>query len=830
MTNPNEAEPGGPAALLRAREPFPSGTLAASMTEMAQRVRDFDWGATPLGPLAQWSRPLHQIVDVILASGFPMAVRWGPELVGIYNDAYAPILGDKHPTVLGRPAREVWSEIYDELGPLYESILKGERPGFFEEDHLWRITRHGGVPEDARFTISYSPIPDSTSPNRIGGVLVTCVETTARVHSEQTLKKLNDRLEDEIAQRIRERDRIWQVTDDLLGVATFDGRFISVNPAWTALLGWTEEEILNMHVDMLRHAEDADYSRAGRMRLAQGAPRVRQENRFRHKDGSWHRISWTMTAEQGVIYVVGRDVTAEREAAERLLDSERQFRLLVDGLVDYAIFRLDRAGYVTTWNASAERVNGYTADEIIGRHFSVFYTPEDQAARIPQLVLETALREGHYEAETWRVRKGGGRFLGNVVMDAIRDAEGHILGFAQITRDVTERHEAQLALQRAQEQLAQSQKIEALGQLTGGIAHDFNNMLMVVGGHAQSLKTRLRDPRDMRAIEAIELAARRGERLTRQLLTFSRRQALNPTIVHLNERLESFRDVLQSSARGDIEITIDVAPDIWPVSADVPELELALVNLVVNARDAMPDGGGIEITAENLCLTGGETAEQLQGDFVALKVSDTGGGIAPELMSRVFEPFFTTKQVDKGTGLGLSQVYGFTRQSGCTTAIESAPGTGTTVTIYLPRSRGTEAQERGEPMASDEPAPSGSEAILLVEDNAEVKAVAGMLLQQLGYHVDAVDNAADALNLLAEGKNVDLVFSDVVMPGDMDGLALARRIRTDYPHIPVLLTTGYARAAGQAKGFPILRKPYRLANLSRAIRDAIEKQRAARGA
>ncbi|HEX4192697.1 MAG TPA: PAS domain S-box protein, partial [Stellaceae bacterium] len=725
-------------------------------------MRDFDWANTPLGPRTQWPRALWQVVEIILASGLPMAVRWGPDFINIYNDAYVSILGDKHPEALGKPAREVWAEIYDELGPIDESILSGARQGFFAPDYLWKIRRHGGLREDARFTVSYSPIPDTRSPGGIGGVLVTCIETTVRVQNEQMLRKLNDRLEDEIAQRIRERDRIWQVSEDLLGVSTFDGRFLAVNPAWTALLGWSEDEIRSMHVDLLRHPDDADYSRAGRMRLSQGAPRVRQENRFLRKDGSWRRIAWTMTAEQGLIYVIGRDVTAEKAAADKLLESERQFRLLVEGVTDYAICMLDRDGYVTRWNPGAQRIKGYSTEEIIGQHLSIFYTLEDRAAGRPEHALNAVRREGRYEAENWRVRKNGDRFRAHVIMDAIRDATGEIVGIVKITRDITERYEAQITLQRAQEQLAQSQKIEALGQLTGGIAHDFNNMLMVVSGHAQSLKTRLKTPRDTRAIEAIELAARRGERLTRQLLAFSRRQALNPSVVRLDERIDAFRDVLESSARGNIALTIDITGDIWFVAVDVPELELALVNIVVNARDAMPDGGTIDIGAENVRLIGNETAEELRGDFVALKITDSGRGIPHEILSRVFEPFFTTKDVDKGTGLGLSQVYGFTRQSGGTTAIASVLDSGTTVTIYLPRSHAASVNVI-EPLASDETASAGSEAILLVEDNAEVKAVAGMLLQQLGYHVDAVDNAAAALDLLAEGKSVDLVFSDVVM-------------------------------------------------------------------
>jgi PAS domain S-box-containing protein len=820
----------GPAGdVSRRRATVTGGQPAVTASEMAQRVRDFDWMRTPLGPRADWSPALHHIVDIILVSGFPMAVRWGADLIMIYNDAYRAILGDKHPAALGKPCRDVWPEIFDELGPINESIISGERAGFFAADHLWPIRRRGAVREDARFTVSYSPIPDRTAANGIGGVLVSCIETTARVQSEQILRKLNDRLEDEIAQRIRERDRIWQVSEDLLGISTFAGHFISVNPAWTALLGWSDAEIRSMHVDVLHHPDDTEHSRAGRATLAHGAPRVRMENRFRHKDGSWRWISWTMTAEQGLIYVVGRDVTAEKTAGEKLLESERQLRLLIEGVTDYAIFMLDAEGYVSNWNPGAQRIKGYTADEIIGKHFSIFYTPEDRANSLPLQVLGIARKEGRYEAEAWRMRKNGERFRASVVIDAIRDADGAIVGFAKITRDITERHQAQLQLQRAQEQLAQSQKIEALGQLTGGIAHDFNNMLMVVSGHAQTLKTRLGDPRDQRALEAMELAARRGERLTRQLLAFSRRSTLNPSVVRLSERIAAFRDVLASSARGNIELLINIPSSIWPVSIDFPELELGLVNLVVNARDAMPDGGTIEITAANMTLTGEETAERIEGEFVALKIADSGCGIPSDILPRVFEPFFTTKQVDKGTGLGLSQVYGFTRQSGGTTAITSAPGAGTIVTIFLPRSRAL-AEDLSREAAGVEESASGSESILLVEDNAEVKAVAGMLLEQLGYRVDAVDNAAAALDLLAEGHSVDLVFSDVVMPGEMDGLALARRIRTDYPNIPVLLTTGYARAASQAKGFPILRKPYRLTNLSRAIREAIEALRPSRSA
>ena len=791
--------------------------------EMARRIREMDWSTTPLGSSETWPQSLKLSVAIILASGFPMAVRWGPEQILIYNDAYAVILRGKHPRALGCPGRQVWWEIEPELGPLAGAIFCGEREAFFAEDHLWTVRRQGSVPEETRFTISYSPIPDESAPNGIGGILTTCVETTERVRKEAALRILNDRLEAEIAQRIRERDRIWQVSEDLLGVSNFEGYFLSVNPAWTNLLGWSEDEIKRLHVSELRHPDDAAHSIAGRRRLVEGVATVRIENRFRHKDGSWRWIDWTMTAEQGLIYLIGRHVTAEKVAAEALRESERQFRLFSEAATDYSLIRLDAHGVVSSWNAGAQRINGYTEDEIVGRHFSCFYTAADRTARAPQRALTAAAQSGTHAAEGWRARKDGSLYFASVVIDAVRDEEGNLIGFAKVTRDITERREAEAKLQRAQQQLAQSQKMEALGQLTGGIAHDFNNMLMVVSGNAQMLRSRLHDVRDLRAIEAIELAAARGEVLTRQLLAFSRRQALRPTVIDLRQRLAELRDLLVSSDRSDINLVMEIPHDLWRIAVDVHELELALVNLIVNSRDAMPDGGTITIAAENVVLEPEDTPEDLRGDFVALRVTDTGSGIEADVLPKVFEPFFTTKQLNKGTGLGLSQVYGLSRQSGGTATISSRVGAGTSVTIYLPRSHG---RPSGRAIAKEE-APRGRETVLLVEDNPEVQEVAGMLLEQLGYQVLQVEAAAEALQLLAAGKAVDLVFTDVVMPGELDGLALARRIKENYPDIAVLLTTGYARSANILEsGFPILRKPYQVSALARAVREALDRQQA----
>lgn len=786
--------------------------------DMRARVRDFDWSATPLGPAETWPPSLTWSVELILASGFPMSVRWGPDLIMIYNDAYAGLLGERHPRVLGKPLREAWPEIYSQLGPLNKAILRGERDNFFAEDHLWLIHRYG-ITEDARFTISYSPIPDPTAPNGIGGVLTTALETTERVRNEKTLRVLTERLESEIEQRTRERDRIWKVSEDLLGVGNFDGYFLSVNPAWTSLLGWSEDELKSLHVSELRHPDDAPAANAVRARLAQGVPTMRIENRLRHRDGSWRWIAWTMTADEGLIYVAGRDITAEKEAAEALRESDRQFRSLVAGVTDYALYMLDRNGVVSSWNVGAERIKGYAAEEIIGRHFSQFYTPDDRKAGLPNRSLSIAAATGKFEAEAWRVRKDGSLFWANVVIDAIRDETGNLVGFAKITRDITERRNAQEALERAHQQLALAQKMEALGQLTGGVAHDFNNLLMVVSGQAQALLRRLTDQKNARSLEAILAAASRGEALTRQLLTFARRQPQNPRTVDLNQTVAAFRDVLSSSARGKFDLNIEIPQDVWPVSIDIPEFELALVNLVVNARDAMPEGGSISLTGDNVTLCGSETIEAIKGEFVALTVSDTGTGIAPENLPKIFEPFFTTKSAGKGTGLGLSQTYGFAQQSGGAIAVHSKLGHGTQVTLYLPRSHQPVAA-----VVANEPAsqsPGRGEKILVVEDNPDVRAVAVTLLEQLNYRTVAVDNAKAALNLLGNGTSVDLVFSDVMLPGDLDGLGLAEAISKRYPQTPVLLTSGYSKALIGRHGLPILRKPYQISALAEAVRSTL---------
>jgi two-component system, NtrC family, sensor kinase len=376
----------------------------------------------------------------------------------------------------------------------------------------------------------------------------------------------------------------------------------------------------------------------------------------------------------------------------------------------------------------------------------------------------------------------------------------------------------------AEAALKQAQRLEAIGQLTGGVAHDFNNLLMVVNGNVERLRRDLHDARHKRALDAIDKAARRGESLTRQLLTFSRRQTLAPTVIDPRNQLPKIRDMLQSSLRGDIAIALDIPSGLWPVRVDLGELELALLNLAINARDAMPNGGTLTLSARNTSLGGGIGAEEPKGDFVALAVRDTGVGIPSDVLPKVFEPFFTTKEVGRGTGLGLSQVYGFAKQAGGTATVASELGRGTEITLYLPRC--TDVPLAREDETADRPDGSGHGIILLVEDNAEIAEVSRSNLEELGYRVLHAPNADVALDIVERDRTIDLVFSDIVMPGPMSGLDLARRLRELRPGLPIVLTTGYSSALQSAapEGFTLLTKPYDLASLHRVIEETLRER------
>jgi PAS domain S-box-containing protein len=519
--------------------------------------------------------------------------------------------------------------------------------------------------------------------------------------------------------------------------------------------------------------------------------------------------------------------------AQATEESERRFAMLVNGVADYAIYTLDPQGCITNWNAGAARIKGYAEHEIVGRHFSVFYSPEEREKGLPQQALQTAAAVGKYEAEGWRLRKDGSRFWASVLIDRIDDADGALVGFANITRDVTERRETQRRLEAAREQLYQSQKMDAVGQLTGGVAHDFNNLLTIIIGNLDTAKRTLETWKDgarsrlSRAVDQALVGANRAATLTGHLLAFSRRQPLEPRPLDINRLLAQLSTFLKPSLGEAVQLEVVGAGGVWPVEADAVQLETALLNLAVNARDAMPSGGKLTIEASNVLLDESYcagNAEVRPGQYVQIAVTDNGTGMTEEVMARAFEPFFTTKQPGHGTGLGLSQVYGYVKQSGGHVKIYSELGHGTTVRIYLPRALAKAVEPP--PPATSAPTAYGKETILVVEDDSDVRAFICEALRELDYKVLEAGDAAAALELLQGEAAVDLLLSDVILPGP-NGRELATTARQLRPDLKVLFMTGYSRNAvvhqGRLEdGVQLIQKPVTQASLAAKIRDVLD--------
>ncbi|QDM26343.1 PAS domain S-box protein [Tardiphaga sp. vice352] len=508
---------------------------------------------------------------------------------------------------------------------------------------------------------------------------------------------------------------------------------------------------------------------------------------------------------------------AEREAGA-LRQSEERFRLLLKSVTDYAIFMLDTEGRVANWNAGAERIKGYSADEIVGAHFSQFYTPEEIANKVPARALETAAREGKFEAEGWRVRKDGTQFWASVVIDPVKDDQGNLIGYAKVTRDITERKASQDALQQAQMALLQAQKMEAVGQLTGGVAHDFNNLLMAALGSLELLRKRMPDdPKLLRLLDNAVQAAQRGASLTQRMLAFARRQDLKPTPVDVPDLVHGMTDMLQRTIGPTIQIETHFPLGLARALIDANQLELALLNLAVNARDAMPEGGTITISgreaADESDVSGLEAARR----YVCLSVTDTGEGMDARTVAKAMEPFFTTKGVGKGTGLGLSMIHGLAEQSGGRLILHSKEGVGTTAEIWLPVAEAS--QDAFRPLLEIRPPAIRGRAlsVLVVDDDPLVLQNVGAMLEDLGHRVSEVPSGADALRMLQSESGIDLVLTDHVMPG-MTGLELVNAIRERWPSIRVVLATGYSQLddISGARGGTLV-KPFTQQALQEAI-------------
>ena len=619
---------------------------------------------------------------------------------------------------------------------------------------------------------------------------------------------------------------VQSIVDYAIYMLDPNGFVTSWNAGAERIKGFHTDEIVGKHFSTFYTPEDRDAGLPEKvLETARREGKYAGEGWRVRKDGSrfWANVVVDRINDENGKLVgfakITRDMTETREAQHALLEAERTFRILVQGVTDYAIFMLDPQGRVSNWNAGAERIKGYTPEEIVGEHFSRFYTDEERLAGIPKRALQTAIETGRYEAEGWRVRKDGSRFWASVVLDAIKDEKGEVIGIAKITRDMTEKREAQLRLEESREQLFRAQKMEALGLLTGGLAHDFNNLLTAILGATDLALRNLGDENRLRRmLDGIRNSAQRGAGITRQLLAFARAQPLELKTIDLRTFLPDVTTLLRPSVRSNIELSIEMSANVSNIDSDPAALELALLNLSFNARDAMKEGGTLKISASNETLNG--QPDGLRGDFVALRVADTGEGMSPETMNRVFEPFFTTKAFGEGTGLGLSQVFGFAKQIGGSVTVDSTPGKGATFTLYLPASRG-EAPE------SKTDGPHGNGRVLLVEDDHLVSELAAAMLDELGFETVVTHSAKEALERLSGDRRPTLVFTDIVMPGGISGIELARKVRSRFPELPILLTTGYSEQVAAQIEFPLLPKPYEIHSLADAISNLLKREVAA---
>ena len=612
---------------------------------------------------------------------------------------------------------------------------------------------------------------------------------------------------------------VQSVTDYAIYMLDPMGIVVSWNAGARRFKGYEADEIIGQHFSRFYSPED----------LAAGIPAIalhtaETENRFEaegwriRKDGGrfWANVVIDPIRDpQGRLIgfaKITRDLTERREAEEALRRSEERFRLLVQSVTDYAIYMLDPVGTITSWNAGAERFKGYRSDEILGQNFSRFYSEKDRLAGIPSRALETAEREGRFEAEGWRIRKDGTRFWANVVIDPVRDAIGTLIGFAKVTRDLTERMKTQQTLEEAREAVFQAQKMDAIGKLTGGVAHDFNNLLAVIVGSIDLARQRLTTGADItRYLDNAMTAAERGATLTQRMLAFARKQELKLASVDCVALVRDMANLLQATLGTGIAIETRFPAGFSPAHADPAQLELALLNLAVNARDAMPDGGKILIEGVELAPEKCIGLKLAEGRYIQLSVSDEGLGMDADTLARAREPFFTTKGVGKGTGLGLSMVHGFAEQCGGALHIASAPGQGATVSLCLPVAQMIESRDSAQPLEICD-AGTNPLVILAVDDDDLVLTNTAGLLEDMGHTVFQAGSARQALDMLDQG-HFDIVITDHAMPG-MTGAQLADMIEERWPDMPVVIVTGFAELPPQAVNRLRLDKPFKQSDLS----------------
>jgi PAS domain S-box-containing protein len=804
--------------------------------EMARLMRAQDWNKTKLGHPSTWPQALRTAVRLILNCGHPMYIWWGAEGACLYNDAYRRSIGpERHPGSLGLPAREVWAEIWDIIGWQIAQVMAGGK-ATWHENALVPITRNGKR-EDVYWTYSFSPIDDEGASTGIGGVLVVCTETTEIVLSARRVATDRERLLQLLKQMpgfvgvLSGPEHIYEFVNEAYVTISGPRDFIghSVREVFPELAGQRFFELL-----------DQVYSTGVRF-IAHAVPlRLSGEPEDRFIDLLYEPIR---DSEGGVtgIFVGGYDVTESHRMVEALRISGEKLRELNTDLERKVIERsqargrtwqvspdlmgaLNSEGYFVTSNPAWNSVLGWTEEEVAATSIWALLHPDDvertrEGFRLTQLGQPAVRFPNRY-----RCKNGSYRWISWVGVPE----EGVVYCTG---RDITEEKAAEAELQIAQEALRQSQKMEAVGQLTGGLAHDFNNLLAGISGSVEVIRALLKRGRmdDVeRYITAAQNSTRRAAALTQRLLAFSRRQTLDPKPTDVNRLVNGMEELIRRSVGPFVVLEIIGAGGLWPTKVDPSQLENALLNLCLNARDAMaPDGGRLTIETANKWLDERAARERtLQpGQYVSLCVTDTGTGMTPEIIERAFDPFFTTKPLGEGTGLGLSMVYGFARQSGGQIRIYSEMGVGTTMCLYLPRHLG--AATDGDSSEIILPAdPGEGESVLIVDDEPTIRMLIRDVLIDNGYVPLEAPDGATALKLLQSNMRIDLLVTDVGLPGGMNGRQLADAARVSRPDLKVLFITGYAENAvvgngHLAPGMQVLTKPFEMEALGARIRSLI---------
>jgi len=809
--------------------------------EMGAAMRAYRWETTPLGAPAHWPQPLKTAVGIMLSSKFPMFLAWGPALTFLYNDGYIEVLGDKH-SGLGKPMSELWAEIWHDIGPLADRALAGEST-YFENMPLNMVRK--GYEEQTWFTFSYSPLRDADG--NANGVFCACVETTGAVLTEQ--------------RRVGEAERLRQLFDNAPGFMAVlrspEHVFELANAAYLQLVGGRDvlgktvlealPEVAGQgFVDLLDEVYTSGKPFTGHSVALSIA---------RHSDGALEErlldfVYQPILGPDGRatgIFVEGYDVTERVMAEKRLRESEERFRLIADSApVPMWVTRLDRRRSFV--NRAYAAFLGVSYEEAIDFDWRGRIHPDDAARIMAESIAgEASLKPFTLEG---RYLNGDGewRWLRSESQPRWGTGGEHE-GFIGVAYDVTEARQAEAALrevnetlerrvaertadlsealerlqaevgerERAEEALRQAQKMEAVGQLTGGIAHDFNNLLTPILGGLEIIARKVEEPRLKRLAETALESSRRGAKLTGQLLAFSRIQRLSMAPVQVNDVIANMRQILKHSIGAEVEISTELSPEAGRAICDENQLENALLNLAINARDAMPGGGQLTISTEAVREGAGPDLEP--GAYVCITVADTGHGMAPDVLARALEPFYSTKPLGKGTGLGLAQVYGIAQQSGGTVRIESAPGEGTKVRVLLPQASGEAAAavhaEARAPVDHD----IGCASILVVDDDPDVRRFLGDALEALGHTVSACEGGEEALASLGECVP-DLMLLDFAMPG-MNGADVAREARARVPGLPIVFVTGYAESeqleAALGRDGPVLRKPFTVDGLAHIL-------------